>query len=126
MMKAINKIVKGAGKLADGSSTLADGAGQLSDGMGTLAKGTASAAHGSDELAGGLETFNDEGIGKITDVIDEDLLPFTDRLDALSKAGDEYDNFAGLTKGTKGSVKFVFETDPIPLEDDDDSAESEE
>lgn len=113
MTSAIEKIVKGADKLADGSSELADGAGQIDEGLGTLAKGASSAASGSGKLTNGLETFADEGIGQITDLIDDDLLPFTDRLDALSKAGEEYDNFAGITKGTKGSVKFIFETDPI-------------
>lgn len=113
MMAAINKITKGADKLADGSSTLAEGAGKLDDGIAELAKGTGSAASGAGKLTDGLQTFSDEGIGEITDLIDDDLLPFTDRLDALSKAGSEYDNFAGITKGTKGSVKFIFETDPI-------------
>lgn len=113
MVNAISKIVNGANKLSDGSSTLAEGANKLSDGMGSLADGAGSAADGSGKLVEGLGEFDEEGIGKITDVIDNDLLPFTDRLDAIAQAGKDYDNFAGITEGTKGSVKFVFETDAI-------------
>jgi hypothetical protein len=40
-----------------------------------------------------------------------------DRLDAMTAAAKDYNNFAGITEGTKGSVKFIIETDGISAEE---------
>ena len=108
---------KGADKLAKGAGDLADGAHEFDDGLKALPEGADAAADGAGQLLDGLEEFNEEGIGKITDIIDDDLLPFVDRLDALKDAANDYNNFAGITKGTSGSVKFIIETDAISSEE---------
>lgn len=107
---------EGADKLAKGADDLADGANKFDDGLKALPEGADAAADGAGQLLDGLEEFNEEGIGKITDIIDDDLLPFVDRLDALKDAANDYNNFAGITKGTSGSVKFIIETDAISSE----------
>ena len=118
LLEGINQVSSGADQLADGSGQLASNLDKYSDAIGKLASGTDSAASGTGTLRSGLETFADEGIGAITDKIDNDLLPFTDRLDAITQAGKDYNNFAGITKGTKGNVKFIIETDPIEKADE--------
>ena len=60
-----------------------------------------------------MAKFNAEGIGKISDTVNNEITDFTDRLRALSKASEEYTSFSGKSDSMKGSVKFVIETDRI-------------
>ena len=120
----LDKTVKGMDQVSEGLETeqnglkkLAEGANKLESGSKELAKGADAAANGSSELLDGLQTFNDEGISKVTDLIDHDLVSFKDRLQALTDAAKDYNNFAGITEGTAGNVKFVIETDPITIEE---------
>ena len=64
-------------------------------------------------MAEGLQQFNDEGVSKLADAIDNKLVKLGDRFAAVTDAGGSYKNFAGITDGTTGSVKFVFETESI-------------
>ena len=50
---------------------------------------------------------------KIADAIDNRIVKLGNRLVAVTDAGGSYKNFAGITDGTTGSVKFVFETEAI-------------
>ncbi len=102
------EIVSGFSKIASGVSQLAIGAKQLSE-------GTTGAVDGSGELTDGLKTFNDEGISKIVDSIDNKLVKLGTRFKEVVKASGSYKNFAGIADGTAGTVKFVFETDAIDL-----------
>lgn len=102
-------LVEGMSELTSGVSQLAIGSAQLSEAMGEAAKG-------SDAMTEGLQQFNDQGISKITDAIDNKLVKLGNRFTAVTGAGGMYKNFAGITDGTEGSVKFVFETDAIESE----------
>ncbi|MBP3867386.1 MAG: hypothetical protein J6D25_06200, partial [Eggerthellaceae bacterium] len=102
-------LVEGMSELTSGVSQLAIGSAQLSEAMGEAAKG-------SDAMTEGLQQFNDQGISKITDAIDNKLVKLGNRFTAVTDAGGMYKNFAGITDGTEGSVKFVFETDAIESE----------
>lgn len=115
-VEGMEQVSKGIDAEQEGLEKLAEGADKLKTGSDALAEGADAAASGSLALLDGLETFNDEGISKITDVIDNDLVSFKDRLQALTDAAKDYDNFAGITEGTPGNVKFVIETDPIAIE----------
>lgn len=80
-------LADGAGSLADGTANLADGAdslsgylGQLSDGTGQLSEGTGALIDGigqlldgSNDLADGMAEFDEEGIQKLTSLMDGDL-----------------------------------------------------
>ena len=60
--------------------------------------------------------FNDDGIKKIQDVVDNDLQDVLDRLDALCSDNNTYTSYSGKTDDMDGNVKFVIETASI---DDD-------
>lgn len=113
-------LAEGASTAADAASQLADGAKQLDDyadklnqAAPALAEGAQEAAKGSKTLTEGMQAFNDEGVSKLVDAIQEELGGMNDRITALSEASKSYSNFSGITKGTTGTVKFVIETEAV-------------
>jgi putative membrane protein len=61
----------------------------------------------------GMIKFDEEGIKKLYEAFDGDLSDFTDRLDAIQKAGENYKSFGGSSEETDSSVKFIIRTDSI-------------
>ena len=57
--------------------------------------------------------FNDEGISKVSGVIDEVLPDIKARLKAVREASKDYDTFSGKSEDMEGSVKFIYMTDGI-------------
>ncbi len=113
-------LANGAAQVAQGASALSNQAPALVGGMGQLASGTkdlagalGALATGSQELTSGLQQFSDQGISALASALDSKLVRPLTRFDAVAQAGRDYKNFSGITEGTKGSVKFVFETDSI-------------
>ena len=84
------------GSLKDGTSSLVSNAVQLKDGTATLKDGT--------------QEFKEQAIDKITDAVDKNFDQVRDRLTAIVKAGQSYNNFDGLNSKMKGDVKFIIET----------------
>ena len=52
-------------------------------------------------------------MAQLVNTLQNDFGGTLDRMNALSDAAKSYTNFGGITEGTTGSVKFVFETDAI-------------
>ena len=112
----------GAGQLADGTSTLAsgtktlaDGAAELNDGIGTLQSnapalldGIGELRDGADALADGLAQFDEDGIRKLTDLMNNTL---GERFRALIDAAQSYRTYSGLADGMDGTVKFIYRFD---------------
>ena len=134
-------LAGGAASLADGAGTLATGAASLADGSKTLATGTTDLAAGADALAegtgklndsmpaltsgvtqlrdgakalnDGLNTFNQEGIQKLVDAVDGDLMGLLDRVRAAASLAKDYRSFSGIADGYDGEVKFLYRTDEV-------------
>lgn len=111
---ALNEKLPAAAK---GATKLEKGIGSLNASTGSLVSGIEQLADGATKLDDGLAQFNDEGITKITDFLDSDLLQATNNLEAVRDAGAAYTNFSGITPGTSGSVKFIVETDAVEQDD---------
>ena len=122
-----DELAKGAGELVTGSSTLADGAIQLADGTGRLndgsielkdgvirlSDGVYELLDGSGRLKEGVEEYRTEGIDKITDLVNNNIEKYYDRLCAVRDYADEYTSFAGSGNDTDSSVKFIIRTDAV-------------
>lgn len=108
-----DEAAAGATALYDGATQLEAGATQLDQAMPALAQGAQAAAEGSDKLTEGMRQFNNEGVSKLVDTLENEFGGMLDRMNALSDAAKSYTNFSGITPGTTGSVKFVLQTDPI-------------
>lgn len=105
--------IDAANELAAGAQQLVGGAKQLNIAVPQLTQAMQQAADGSKTLTQGMQTFNDEGVAQLVNTLQNDFGGTLDRMNALSDAAKSYTNFGGITEGTTGSVKFVFETDAI-------------
>ena len=108
----------GAGQLASGTQQLVSGAGTLSSGSKQVKDGISDLADGAKKLADGTKEFDEDGIQKIKEVVDDDLQDVLDRLDALCSDKNTYTSFSGKTDDMDGNVKFVIETAAIESDDD--------
>ena len=115
-----NTLVANNAQLNSGASQLADGTNQIVSGVDQLTTGSKTLSEGAHTLADGMVQFNDEGINKILDAYNGDLKPFTDKLQAVIDAGEEYQTYSAIADGQTGSVKFIYKLASIDAKADSD------
>lgn len=115
-----NTLVANNAQLNSGASQLADGTNQIVSGVDQLTTGAKTLSEGAHTLADGMVQFNEEGINKILDAYNGDLKPFTDKLQAVIDAGEEYQTYSAIADGQTGSVKFIYKLASIDAKADSD------
>lgn len=113
-------LASGSASLAQGASQVASGAEQVNSGSSSLNSGAASLFNGISELSdgasdlkAGISKFNDEGIQKLVNLINEDLETYFDRFKALQDYAKEYTTYSGCDSSVECSVKFIYKTGAI-------------
>ena len=117
-------LTSGAAQLASGTQQLVSGTATLSSGSAQVKSGIKSLSDGAKELADGTKKFDDEGIQKLSDLVEDDLQDIIDRFDAIRSDDNAYTSFSGKSSNMKGNVKFVIETDAIDNDSDDSNENS--
>ena len=115
-----NTLVANNAQLNSGASQLADGTNQIVSGVDQLTTGSKTLSEGAHTLADGMVQFNEEGINKLLDAYISDLKPFTDKLQAVIDAGEEYQTYSAIADGQTGSVKFIYKLASIDAKADSD------
>ena len=115
-----NTLVANNAQLNSGASQLADGTNQIVSGVDQLTTGSKTLSEGAHTLADGMVQFNEEGINKILDAYNGDLKPFTDKLQAVIDAGEEYQTYSAIADGQTGCVKFIYKLASIDAKADSD------
>lgn len=115
-----NTLVANNAQLNSGASQLADGTNQIVSGVDQLTTGSHTLSEGAHTLADGMVQFNEDGINKILDAYNGDLKPFTDKLQAVIDAGEEYQTYSAIADGQTGSVKFIYKLASIDAKADSD------
>ena len=115
-----NTLVANNAQLNSGASQLADGTNQIVSGVDQLTTGSKTLSEGAHTLADGMVEFNEEGINKILDAYNGDLKPFTNKLQAVIDAGEEYQTYSAIADGQTGSVKFIYKLASIDAKADSD------
>lgn len=115
-----NTLVASNAQLNSGASQLADGTNQIVSGVDQLTTGSKTLSEGAHTLADGMVQFNEEGINKILDAYNGDLKPFTNKLQAVIDAGEEYQTYSAIADGQTGSVKFIYKLASIDAKADSD------
>lgn len=115
-----NTLVANNAQLNSGASQLADGTNQIVSGVDQLTTGSKTLSEGAHTLADGIVQFNEEGINKILDAYNGDLKSFTDKLQAVIDAGEEYQTYSAIADGQTGSVKFIYKLASIDAKADSD------
>lgn len=120
LVSGADALASGTGELSNGASSLSSGAdelnhgtGELKNGVSSLLDGVAELLDGTGELKEGVIKFNEEGIKKLADLVNNDLEKYYDRLCAVQDYAREYSSFTGCEEGTECSVKFIYKTDSI-------------
>ena len=120
LASSIKKLDEGAKTLNSGTKTAANGAKKLSkgaktldNGMGQMTTGIATLKNGAVTLNKGMLTFRKDGIEKLVNTINDDAKDILDRADAVMDEGENYQTFTKKASGTKGSVKFIIETEEL-------------
>ena len=108
-----SQLKDGAAQLSEGADTLRDGILTLKNGVPALTEGVSALRDGSMQLSDGLKQFNDEGISKLTALMDGDLGGLAERVKATIRVSQNYKSYSGLTDGMDGEVKFIYKTDEI-------------
>ena len=111
------QLADGTGNLKNGTAQLSTGAKQLLDGILTLKNGVPALVDGvtqlkdgSMQLSDGLKQFNEQGISKILDLLNNDLGKTVTRLKAAVDVSKNYKSYTGLTDDMDGEVKFIYKT----------------
>lgn len=115
-----NTLVANNAQLNSGALQLADGTNQIVSGVDQLTTGSKTLSEGAHTLADGMVQFNEEGINKILDAYNGDLKPFTNKLQAVIDAGEEYQTYSAIADGQTGSVKFIYKLASIDAKADSD------
>lgn len=118
------ELDNGAAQLAGGTQSLTDGAAQLREGTRTLVNGAVQLSGGSCELADGMNEYAEDGIGKITDTLEDmGIEKVQDLTDALQELADDYTGYTGTDSEMKSSVKFIMKVEaPEPAPELDENA----
>jgi putative membrane protein len=113
LKEGIKAYTDGVGAVHDGVSQLADGMGVLPEVSSALNEGYDQILEGTWSLADGMKEFDEQGIQEIAKLGSGQMKDMIRRAKALRLADGEYVNYAGITEGTKGSVRFLIETGKI-------------
>ena len=94
-------------------TTASGGAKTLNDSMPALISGVTELRDGAKALSDGIAQFNEEGVTKLADAVNDNLNGLADRLEAMCELSKTYSNYSGIADGMEGSVRFVWRTDAV-------------
>ena len=109
----VDELTDATGKLADGGKELYDGAGEFGSYLTQYISGGGQIGEGIGQLADGLQEFDQEAASELEKMAGDSLREKIAKIKGLRSADLAYDNFAGLSEGRTGSVRFIIETDEI-------------
>ena len=107
------EIKNGTEQLKDGSAELYDGVIEMKNSVPALIDGIKQIKDGSEQLKDGLSKFNEEGIQKLADIVNNNFGDLVARIRATKEVSLNYKSFAGIDDNTDGQVKFIYKTDGI-------------
>ena len=106
-------LKNGTASLKSGADTLCAGLNSLQAGSGALVEGVQQLQDGAMQLSDGLQEFNEQGIQKLYEAVNEDLGGLLTRFRATCDVSKEYKSFAGIRDDMDGQVKFIYRTEEI-------------
>ncbi len=85
----------------------------LKDALNQLTEGTNQLANGANELQNGMNKFDEEGIQKIYNIVNNNVKDLQQRLEKLKELSNEYNTFTNIDENAKGNVKFIMMIDSL-------------
>ena len=106
-------LAAGTIKANAGANKLAAGIKELQSGGKALTEGVTQLKNGAMQLSGGLKQFNEQGVQKLSDLVNGDVSGFITRLRATADVSKDYTTFSGNTGKKDSTVRFIYRTDAI-------------
>ena len=113
LKSGVRKLKNGSDKLVANNNTLNNGAKQLDEATTTISDGVSKLDDGANELKDGMKEFNDEAIQKLISSYRGDVKKLVDRINAITKAAQDYKTFTKTADGVESNVKFIIKTDGV-------------
>lgn len=113
LISGISLLSQSIDQMYDVTHQLSIGASGLTKNQESLKQGMNSLSDGANVLASGYQSFDENGISRLTEIADDDLKEVLARFKAIQKAESEYYNYSGINEECEGSVVFIYETDEI-------------
>lgn len=110
LTSSADKLKKGAGSLSKGTSNLKKATKEVDEGVKSLQSG-------SSDLLSSLNQFKQKGTGKLQTEYNQNVKDVIERFKTLIERADDYRSFSGIADGMDGTVKFVFQTEEISMEE---------
>ena len=110
--KEVSKTVADEVKSAATTKTI-DSLNTLASSLNTLSSGLKSINDGANELSSGLNKFNDEGISKVSDIVNNNLKEKVNKLNSLRTLSKSYNTFTLKDKSVTGTTKFIMLIDSV-------------
>ncbi len=79
----------------------------VSGALDTILAGVNKLTQGANELNNGMMQFDREGIQTLNNFVNGKVRVTANKVEQLVRLAEQYDNFAGITKGATGTTKFV-------------------
>lgn len=117
LTEGISLLKNGSETLVSNNTTLVDGVASLANGTTKIVDGVEQLDEGSHTLADGIVQFNEEGIEKIVNAYNGDVKDLVERLQEVLDAGETYQSYTEVADGVNGSVKFIYKTAAVKVEE---------
>lgn len=99
---------------------------KINGGLKNVADGVSTLNSGANELSEGLEQFNNQGIDKIANFVNDDLKSSTNKIKKLKKLSKNYNTFTKLDNNIKGETKFILVIDGEKVKEEKKAVKKEE
>lgn len=91
---------------------------KLKDALNQLTAGTDTLENGANELQNGMRKFDEEGIQKIYNIVNNNVRDLQSRVKKLRELSNEYNTFTNIDENAKGNVKFIMMIDSLKKEEE--------
>ena len=89
----------------------------LKEALNQITDGTNQLANGANELQNGMTKFDEEGIQKIYNIVNNNVRDLQQRIEKLKELSNEYNTFTNIDENAKGNVKFIMMIDSLKREE---------
>ena len=103
-----NNFYKGIIAYTDGVGEACNGALEIKKNMPELIDGVKTLREGEGKLSDGLKEFNEEGVAKIVDLVDDTLEGMIEKFDVMTSVSKNYRTYDAEGEIMKEGVKFIY------------------
>ncbi len=119
LKKGADRLDSGAKELIDGLASARSASIAIREAIGQFLDGAGSLQQGADQLQAGMDTYAEEGIGKLVERMENlNLGDAGEVLSAMQEQADGYRSYTGSPEGVKSTVKFLMKVESPATENE--------